>query len=228
MMHCPLEVVMNLIIGRVVVSAIVLLLSLHFFSTIVYVLPFNPTKLLTGSFQSYIQKYFPQDWGMFAPNPVSTNMRVLIKCIGQNIQTPVLDASSGFSKNHKLNVFAAQERIGRVIYNQAFSINAVARSEEILLKKCKIDSSLKQCEELSTTIKKRNNAVIKNEISRTAKVFCNDMMTIYPGNYLKYDLYIGRSPVVRWSERWTRKPEEKIDYIGRFELAAISGRGVWK
>lgn len=219
---------MSTLAARVLIVIAALLLTTHLLSTVLYVLPLNPVKLVVVGPQNYIQRYFSQDWGMFAPNPVSVNMRVLIRCVGSQQQSPLLDASSGFSRNHKLNIFAAQERVGRVIHNQAFSINNVARNEEVILIKCKAGARIEQCSQLTKNIKRRNEAVIENEMAKTAKVFCNDMSRLYPGTYSKFDLYIGRTPVARWSERWNGSPQEEIEYMGRFSLAASSLKGIWQ
>jgi hypothetical protein len=53
----------------------------YFALTALYVSPPNPLKTLTDLHLKTVGKYFYQDWGLFAPNPVQSNLEVHFRCL---------------------------------------------------------------------------------------------------------------------------------------------------
>lgn len=57
---------------------------MHIGLTMLYNTPMNPFKAKNlGVIQGYIGTFFPQNWSLFAPNPVDTDFEVLIKPLSQ-------------------------------------------------------------------------------------------------------------------------------------------------
>ena len=99
-------------------------LLVHFALTIVYVMPVTPLKIeLQPILSATIGRYFNQNWSLFAPNPVSTNEKLLVKCLTvmevekgpangltaanwHDLSTPFWQAFQG-------NRFSAYERLAR-------------------------------------------------------------------------------------------------------------------
>lgn len=60
--------------------AVLAVLSIHFLLTGVYVLDANPLRrTLAPLVDSYTNRYFPQRWTLFAPNPLSANLSLLVR-----------------------------------------------------------------------------------------------------------------------------------------------------
>lgn len=65
------------------VRALALLaLVVHSALTLAYVLPMNPTKQpLAPILDATIGKYFSQNWSLFAPEPVQSNLELVVRCL---------------------------------------------------------------------------------------------------------------------------------------------------
>ncbi len=63
----------------------VLWLVAHFTLTVLYVFPINPAKdTLQPLINTTIGTYFPQNWMLFAPNPVSRDSELLVRPLSDN------------------------------------------------------------------------------------------------------------------------------------------------
>src|SRR5690349_5379464 len=57
----------------------------HFSLTLVYVLPFNPVKdTLQPLLDETIGTYFPQNWNLFAPDPISSDFSLVIRPLSKS------------------------------------------------------------------------------------------------------------------------------------------------
>jgi hypothetical protein len=99
-------------------------LLVHFALTIIYVMPVTPLKIeLQPILSATIGRYFNQNWSLFAPNPVSTNEKLFVKCLTKEEveDGPVAgvtaanwhDLSTPFWQAFQRNRFSAYERLGR-------------------------------------------------------------------------------------------------------------------
>jgi uncharacterized protein DUF5819 len=60
--------------------AVLAALAIHFALTGVYVLHENPlSRALAPLLDSYMNRYFDQAWGLFAPNPLSANLSLMVR-----------------------------------------------------------------------------------------------------------------------------------------------------
>lgn len=105
-------------------------LVLHFAATLLFVFPANPIKLELGHVADMtIGVFFPQNWSLFAPNPVDSTQAMLLKCLSPE-ELPVSSgeplvlgadgwndvSSAHFSRAHALP-FSAYERMVRPLQN---------------------------------------------------------------------------------------------------------------
>jgi Family of unknown function (DUF5819) len=99
------------------------LLALHFAATFLYCFPSNPLKLRVNPYLiSTIGAFFPQNWSLFAPNPLSANQSLLVHCLTPTEHGEALagrfpshwtDLSASFWRRFQSNRFAAYDRISR-------------------------------------------------------------------------------------------------------------------
>jgi hypothetical protein len=60
----------------------------HFGLTLVYVAPINPIKIaLQPILHNTIGHYFGQNWSFFAPNPISSNMSLMVRPLNRGEMT---------------------------------------------------------------------------------------------------------------------------------------------
>ena len=99
------------------------LLFLHFALTVIYVAPINPIKIaLQPIVYGTIGQYFAQNWSFFAPNPISSNISLLVRPLGPaeaKLDSHDLsagewyDLTSPFWSRFQRNRFSAYERLSR-------------------------------------------------------------------------------------------------------------------
>jgi hypothetical protein len=109
---------------NVIRLAVLIWLPVHFFLTIVYIMPLTPLKIaLQPVLARTIGRYVSQNWSLFAPNPVSANQALLVKCLTKpeielGPETGVSDEgwhdlSAPLWRAFQNNRFTAYERLGR-------------------------------------------------------------------------------------------------------------------
>jgi hypothetical protein len=96
----------------------------HFGLTLVYVAPINPIKIaLQPILHNTIGHYFGQNWSFFAPNPISSNMSLMVRPLNRGEMTlaknDVLpkdgwyDLTAPMWERFQHNRFSAYERLSR-------------------------------------------------------------------------------------------------------------------
>lgn len=86
----------NKITTNVVTALALLLFALHFLMTAVYLLPLNPIKLqYHRSVNAWMTPLFNQNWHLFGPTPVSTNLTLIGKCRSGRQESRWLDITQG-------------------------------------------------------------------------------------------------------------------------------------
>jgi hypothetical protein len=188
-------------------------LAIHFFLTVVYVMPSTPLKFeLQPILSETIQRYVDQNWSLFAPNPVSSNQTLLVKCLtddevydgpthgvsAQNwhdLSTPLWQAFQG-------NRFSAYERVGRPHSNaiRAYlgGVPPLAPWAEACRKgdvdACGLyDHQLQVVQERATML-----------LRRIASSFCNRLSTS-SSEFAGVAIRIKEVAVRRWSDRYEIK-----------------------
>jgi hypothetical protein len=152
-------------------------LAAYFALTLLFSLPLNPLKMqLEPLLYRTIGTYFPQNWSLFAPNPVSFNTKMLVQCRSDSaphVDAKWYDLTTPLLERHQRNRFSAYERIART------QLNAVSRfldGSPLMsqwTKACK-DGSTEACdvlEQVNTELRKQSAV----QIARIASSYCADV-----------------------------------------------------
>jgi hypothetical protein len=97
----------------------------HFALTALYVSPTNPLKLRYNIFLGQTTgRFFQQNWSLFAPSPVTSNQRMLVRCLSLKEATSDSLPSDGWYDittplitRHQQNRFSAYDRLNRTQAN---------------------------------------------------------------------------------------------------------------
>lgn len=108
-------------LGGLVRLATLVGLGVHFGLTVLYVMPVNPLKLeLQPYLAATIGTFFPQNWSLFAPNPIESDYALLVHCLGPGEAAdgalPVegwRDLSSPLWHRFQSNRLSAYDRLAR-------------------------------------------------------------------------------------------------------------------
>lgn len=200
-------------------------LAVHFVLTLIYVSPPNPIKTLTNLPQKYVGRFFYQDWGLFAPNPISMDIRVLVSCLADGYDpTPPLDINRGFLERRYLNGY---DRVNRVAANYAYSRITLYRSQMPYTKLCTQTPDHPDCNVFRFTDEERKNAA-EEGLRRVASAFCADISKAKSIKYEKAHLWIILSEVPRWSKRHTEGRKESVLDLGVVKLEESRAFGIWR
>lgn len=200
-------------------------LAVHFVLTLIYVSPPNPVKTLTNLPQRYVGRFFYQDWGLFAPNPISMDIRVLISCLADGYgPTPLLDINQGFSKLRYSNGY---DRVNRIAANYAHSRITLYRSQMPYTKLCIQTPDHPHCNAFRFTDEERKNAA-EEGLKRVASAFCADISKAKSIKYKKAHIWILLSEVPRWSKRHREGRKESALDLGVVKLEESRAFGIWR
>lgn len=202
---------------------LIIIFVAHFSLTILFVLPPNPIKTTIKLPSIYIGKYFYQDWGLFAPDPISMDISVLVKCVDNNeSETPFWNITDDFNRyNNRKN------RIQRVVVNYAHSYINASREEMPLLKLCNINPDHASCAQLRKAENDRREAS-KEGLRRVASAFCADIQHATNIEYEKAHILIELSKVPPWSKRYTESPTKSFLNLGIVALDKKPAFRIWK
>jgi hypothetical protein len=81
-------------------TMLVIVLSVHFGMTLMYLAPFNPILLrIAPVVEGYMTPWFAQDWRLFAPDPINETRMLLVACRvrqtnGSTVETAWADVST--------------------------------------------------------------------------------------------------------------------------------------
>lgn len=197
---------------RTLKSFSLLILLLHLALTFFYSMPINPIKIgLNPLLNMTIGTFFPQNWSLFAPSPVTSNNYLCILPLKnyEDINSPRLKSSSDWINltlpllnNFHENRFSAYERISRVQLN---SIRLyVGASPELYpwSRACNNGDTLACI--VRREIIEENKELAKNFFLKIGSSFCN----LYQNQGIKYfALKIISDDPTPWSERYSNLPK---------------------
>lgn len=188
------------------------LLALHLCLTLLYVMPQNPLRLpATALLDMTIGLYARQNWNLFAPNPVSVNHAILVKCLmSDEVKAEMLalprqqatdgwfDLSRPFWMAFQSNRFSAYERVVRpqtnVIRSYLSGGSQLAPFSEACAKK-NDKSACEQYEKSLTEVRRSAEPFLR----KIGSAFCRDLMPAGGHSYVA--LRVRTTPAVPWSKR---------------------------
>lgn len=158
---------------------IIAILVIHFGILFLHQLNENPIQHeYKYKLHSYVDPFFSQAWTLFAPNPINTNMSLLMRFNyqmedGRSRETEWIDITEPLIKDRKENFWSPAQRISK--FTQSCMSNVNDNHKLILEQITKVDSLAKD------TIKAKS-------------FYKNALMTTYGHNsLLQYSKYIARS-----------------------------------
>ncbi|CCQ94784.1 hypothetical protein CULT_2010004 [[Clostridium] ultunense Esp] len=204
-------------------SLLLFILFAHFALTLLFVLPQNPIKNTFKLADYYIGRFFYQDWGLFAPDPIDMDISVLVRCIGENAEeTPIWNITENFNRYNN-----RENRVQRVAFNYAHSYINASRNEVPLFELCSKNPNHLSCVQLKEAERDRKEGA-KEGLRRVSSAFCADMRYVTKKDYTKAQIKIVLSKVPRWSKRYTEGPMERVLDIGVVELYKTRAFKIWK
>jgi len=185
-----------------VVAAILVLF--HLVVTTVYVSPPSPAKnaFFAVPINQYIDRYFYQDWGLFAPNPISMDIDVLVACVKGSLKEKPINITSPL---HARRYILGLDRVNRVAVNYAYSYITPPRTDSL------------------------QREAQREGLRRVASAFCADLAEVRgQGRYEQADIWIVLTHAPRWENRRNAEREQEYFFPGRVNLDQVPSPKIWR
>jgi hypothetical protein len=207
--------------GRAVRALAVVWLIAHFSLTLAYVLPMNPAKTtIEARLQKTFGRFFSQNWSLFAPNPVSSNLSMSAVCMtsdeaasalnGEFPETGWADLSLPLWYRFQDNRFAAYDRLARPITswlrNYAAGSAGTLQQGEACRKGHK-----PSCESYEATLAIERQ-VAATRLGRVGAAYCKDIDL--KGRFSAVGIALHEQKAKPWSQRDSETPESYSEVIG--------------
>ncbi len=204
------------------------LVLFHLVVTAVYVSPPSPAKnaFFSVPITNYIDRYFYQDWGLFAPNPISMDIDVLVACVSESLkEKPINITSPLYARRYILGL----DRVNRVAANYAYSYITPSRTDFLIVSKlCRNSQEHPACESIEKRFELRREAE-KEGLRRVASAFCADLAEVRgQGRYRQADIWIVLTHAPRWENRRNAEREQQYIFLGRLNLDQVPPPKIWR
>ena len=216
--------------GHAVRAVTLLWLVCHFALTLIYAFPMNPIKMkLFSVTEAVIGTYFPQNWSMFAPNPLQSNQSLLVRCMGEAEYRATQgdgggdwqNLSASFWEHSQRNRLSVYDRLVRPQSSAMRSYMGGVVTLEPFRESCKKgdQDSCKAYEERLELYRLTAAGVLK----RVGSAFC--LETSQPGTYSYVAVRMRDEPAVPWSARDGGAKRDHVDYsLGVFPIDPEAAR----
>jgi hypothetical protein len=92
-------------------------------SAVIYLAPPNPVSLLHArAVRTLLHPLFSQNWHLFAPNPVRTNLVLTVRCRIDGRVTPWIDPFTPWLAEHHRNRFSPMGKVLRIPQNAMYAV----------------------------------------------------------------------------------------------------------
>jgi hypothetical protein len=215
---------MKKLFGYGVRAVVVGWLVVHFTLTLLYVSPLNPIKIpAMPLLNKTIGTYFPQNWSLFAPNPLTTDQSILVHCLSGQEMAAFLsrglpedgwyDLSMPFWHRYQQNRFSAYDRLIRPQSTAMRSFLSGGYWLQPWAESCRKgdQEACKLYEEALVGAR----ATAAPLLAKIGSAFCQD---IGAGNSTHVALRVRSRPALPWSQRdeATRKSVDSM--LGVYEM----------
>lgn len=200
-----------------------LILIVHFTLTFLYVMPTTPIKLEHHQFLNWaVGGLFPQNWNLFAPNPIARNDSLLAMCLPENSQITDMqqlpeegweDLTRPLWHALQRNRFTAYGRIERTQGNAIRQYNGLQPGLEVWRESCRKGSeeSCKYFQDKYEEVKKR----AEPKLRKIASSFCSETN---PGKIGRVAIRIRYDSTLSWSKRYTDSRKNVDSDVGIFPI----------
>jgi hypothetical protein len=193
---------------------ILVLFFAHFALTVCYVMPINPIRIkLNRVLGNTIGRFFRQNWSLFAPSPVQSNQRMLVRPLtAQEAAAATLPADGWYDvttpviARHQQNRFSAYDRLNRT---QATALRDYFGGGIMLhpwMEAC-AHGDKKACQHYQDGLNAQRR-FDSDLLRRTASAFCKDIQM----PCAKVAVRIRESPAAPWSARHDNRPMPSQDF----------------
>lgn len=200
------------------------ILVAHFILTFIYVMPVTPIKLKHQNFlNTTIGTFFPQNWSLFAPTPISRNESILVRCLSSMdsiMESETLpeegwvDVTTPLWKGLQYNRFTAYGRLERTQGNAVRQFIGSLTSLENWRKSCQKGNE-KSCKFYKEKIDIARNEA-KPKIIKIASSYCAE---INGANTQRVAIRIRIDSTLNWSERYSSIKKDETDLeVGIFPI----------
>lgn len=185
----------------------------HFTLTMGYVMPLNPIKMeYNPLFEQTIGTYFPQNWSLFAPDPVSGDHALLARCLDMEESRSALagnfptdnwqDISTPAWEYFQRNRFSAYDRLIRPQTNAMREFLGGAGSLKVFSDSCRkgTEESCRIYEARLALFRLAGGVILQ----KVGSAYCQEAL---PGKATGVALRMRETPAAPWSERYTPQPK---------------------
>ena len=211
----------------IIYTLAILSLTVYLSLTALYVSPINPIKTQINTHNVVIGKFFYQDWGLFAPNPVASNTEVHVQCLSPTYVTRMTNISRGLWERHQQNRISPYDRLGRVIGNYAHGVFSISRQEVTLRHECDKNPSGESCRR-SKQLRKDSVDFATQGLKRVAASFCSDQHKATGKSFDQAQIYLSSQDVQPWSKRYQSPPVARFVDLGKHNLPNLPAPGIWR
>jgi hypothetical protein len=199
-------------------------------------MPLNPVKVqLQPLLDETIGTYFIQNWGLFAPNPVSSDDALLARCLSREeveaLPTTGLpdsgwhDLSTPLWERSHANRFSAYDRLGRAQSAAARQYLSGGPDLEPWAESCRRGAE-ESCRVFEGRLKfARADAAVT--LAKVGSSYCNEAHG--PGTHAQVALRLQQTLAAPWSERYGGRRAEQVYELGVYPVDAGTARaGLFK
>ncbi len=191
-------------------------LVIHFTLTVLHVMPLNPlTNQVRAQSNALLGPLFAQNWSLFAPDPVSTDLILLVRPLSAPEEqayaaSGVLpddgwyDLSSPLWARFQANRFSAYDRLARV-HSTAIRQYLSGGIDLVSMSRSCQKGDADACDAYGEAFDERRE-LASDLLGRTASAFCRDLAAAGPGCG-RVALRVRSVSSVPWSDRYTASPD---------------------
>lgn len=207
------------------------LFGAHFGLTALYVSPPNPLKIMTSDLhQGYIGRFFYQDWGLFAPDPVRTDFSIYGECLNGEEGSGVYNLSRPVQDKRRVLPMSQYDRLSRVVTYYPLSYVSVARVEDPLRLYC--DDPERETDPACLAHRERVDSrqqAYEIGMIKVVSSFCRELARETGQKYDQVRVGFSSDPVPGWSQRYQPVREETIYDLGVHPIdPEVMAHGIWK
>lgn len=210
-------------------SLVLVAFATHFVLSALFVAAPNPLHSLTNLHKTYIGRWFYQDWGLFAPDPIAIDVSLYGQCLGPDGNSQVVNLTAPVWQARKENPFSKYDRLSRVLTYQPLGVIQYERYQVPYAKYCQENSEEAACKAIEADEQMRSDYESRANYALVTS-FCHDLEDITGASYDRVKAWVGVSNVKPWSERYSTEPVKETLYIvGESEMIPeVAGFGIWR
>jgi|GEM_PF-1684450 len=212
-------------LGHGIRALALLWLVVHFSLTLAYVLPMNPAKAsIEPTLQKTIGRFFSQNWSLFAPDPVSSNLSMSAVCMtpdeaasalnGEFPEHRWVDLSTPLWHRFQQSRFSAYDRLARPITAWLRTYSGGSAKTQQQARACR-KGHQRSCEAYEANISVERD-VAARRLANVGGAYCRDIDP--SGTWTAVGIALTERNAVPWSQRETGEATGRFEPIGVYVI----------